>query len=107
MYAIQRSSLPTNRFEGARHGPSTISIIFSDSGPGDGPRLHRHPYDETWVIQEGRVQVWIGEETGEASAGDIVVSPPNTPHKFTNTGQALARLICIHASPTVSTEWLE
>lgn len=107
MYVINRSSLPSNRYEGVRHGPATVTILFSDSPPGDGPRLHRHPYDETWIVQEGRVQVWIGEETGEASAGDIAVAPPNTPHKFTNIGEEVARLICIHASPTVSTEWLE
>jgi mannose-6-phosphate isomerase-like protein (cupin superfamily) len=53
------------------------------------------------------VQVWIGEETGEASAGDMAVAPPNTPHKFKNVGQDVARLICVHASPTVIGEWLE
>jgi mannose-6-phosphate isomerase-like protein (cupin superfamily) len=107
MYVINRSSLPSIRYEGAKHGPATVSILFSDSLPGEGPRLHRHLYDETWIVQEGRVQVWIGEETGEAGAGDIVVAPPNTPHRFTNVGQDVARLICIHASATVSTEWLK
>jgi hypothetical protein len=53
MYVINRDSLPTIRYEGAKHGPT------------------------------------------------------NTPHKFTNIGDDVARLICIHASPTVSTEWLE
>jgi mannose-6-phosphate isomerase-like protein (cupin superfamily) len=107
MHIINKSSLPTNTYEGAKHGPSTVSIILSENEPGDGPRLHRHPYDETWIVQEGRVQVWIGEETGDASAGDILVAPPNTPHKFKNVGQDVARLICIHASPTIIGEWLE
>jgi mannose-6-phosphate isomerase-like protein (cupin superfamily) len=107
MYVTNKNSLPSNRYEGARHGPSTVTILFSENQPGDGPRLHRHPYDETWIVQEGRVQVWIGEETGEASGGDIAVAPPNTPHKFKNIGQDVAILICIHASPTVMTEWLE
>jgi mannose-6-phosphate isomerase-like protein (cupin superfamily) len=107
MHVINEASLPTNTYVGAEHGPSTVSIIFSDSAPGEGPRLHRHPYDETWFVQEGRVQVWIGDETGEAGAGDIVVAPPNTPHKFRTIGGDVARLICIHASPTLSTEWLE
>lgn len=38
--------------EGAEHG-ATISLILDRSEPGQGPRLHRHPYDETWVVQEG------------------------------------------------------
>lgn len=107
MYVINRSSIPSNTYRGAEHGPSTISIIFSESPPGDGPRLHRHPYDETWIVQQGRVQIWIGDETVEATAGDVAVAPPNSPHKFTNIGQDVATLICIHASPTVITEWLE
>jgi mannose-6-phosphate isomerase-like protein (cupin superfamily) len=107
MFVINQSALPTNTYEGIRHGPSTVSIILSESEPGGGPRLHRHPYDETWIVQEGRVQMWIGEETGEAGAGDIAVAPPNTPHKFKNIGQDLARLICIHASPMIIGEWLE
>jgi mannose-6-phosphate isomerase-like protein (cupin superfamily) len=107
MYVINRRALPSNRFQGSDHGPARISIILSESEFGTGPRLHRHPYDETWVIHEGRVQVWIGEETGEAGAGDIVVSPSNTPHKFTSIGQEIARLTCIHASPHVVTELLD
>ena len=31
-------------------------MILSGSEPGGGPRLHRHPYDETWVIEEGKVR---------------------------------------------------
>ena len=39
---------------GADHG-ATISLILDHSDPGQGPRLHRHPYDETWVVQDGHV----------------------------------------------------
>lgn len=80
MFIVNKCSLPTNTCEGDKHGPSTVSIILSESDPGSGPCLHRHPYDETWIVEEGRVQVWIGEDTGEASAGDIAIAPPNTPH---------------------------
>jgi hypothetical protein len=33
--------------------------------------------------------------------------PPDVPHKFTNQGPAHSRMICIHASPTIATEFLE
>jgi quercetin dioxygenase-like cupin family protein len=107
MHVVNRQSLPSNQFQGSEHGPARISIILTEAANGEGPRLHRHPYDETWIVHEGRVQVWIGEETAEASGGDIVVSPPNTAHKFKAVGEEIARLTCIHASPTVITEWLE
>jgi quercetin dioxygenase-like cupin family protein len=106
MHVINRRDLPTSLFRGADHGAS-VSIILSDSPPGDGPRLHRHPYEEIWIVQQGDVQLWIGDETTRATEGDIAVAPPNAAHKFKNVGDGLARLICIHSSPTVTTEWLE
>ena len=39
--------------------------------------------------------------------GDIVIVPPKVPHKFTNNGPGPANLVCIHASPTFVTEWLQ
>ncbi len=46
-------------------------MILSEPEPGGGPRLHRHPSDEIWVIERGNL------------------------------------LICIHANPTISSEFLE
>jgi quercetin dioxygenase-like cupin family protein len=91
---------------GADHG-ATISLIFDTSEPGQGPRLHRHPYDETWVVEEGNVTFQAGEERFQASAGDVVVVPPDAPHKFTNDGPGRSKMVCIHASPAFRTEWLE
>ncbi|HZE05627.1 MAG TPA: hypothetical protein VE127_10410, partial [Solirubrobacteraceae bacterium] len=42
-----------------------------------------------------------------AGPGDIVIVPPDTPHKFTNQGVGRSKLVCIHANPTFETEWLE
>ena len=54
MPVINVNTLATGNLEGAAHG-ATISLIFDHSEPGMGPRLHRHPYDETWVVQEGNL----------------------------------------------------
>jgi quercetin dioxygenase-like cupin family protein len=91
---------------GAEHG-ATISVILDHSRPGQGPRLHRHPYDETWIVQEGTLTFQLGDERFTAGPGDVVIAPPNTPHKFTNDGPGRSSLVCIHASPTFDTEWLE
>jgi mannose-6-phosphate isomerase-like protein (cupin superfamily) len=82
-------------------------LILDHSEPGQGPRLHRHPYDETWVVQEGSLAFRLGEERFLIGAGDIVIAPPGIAHKFTNDGPGPSHLVCIHASPTVITEWLE
>jgi hypothetical protein len=43
-------------FVGADHGGVPASFILDRSQPGDGPALHRHPYDEVWVLDEGRLR---------------------------------------------------
>ena len=106
MPMIAASSLPTGNLKGADHG-ATISLILDRSEPGHGPRLHEHPYDETWVVIDGHLTFHAGEERLDAGPGDIVIVPPNVPHKFTNNGPGPANLVCIHASPTFVTEWLE
>ena len=106
MPVIKAGSLPTGNLEGAAHG-ATISVILDRSEPGHGPRLHRHRYDETWVVNDGRLTFQAGGEELQAGPGDIVIVPANVPHKFTNRGPGAASLVCIHANPTFETEWLE
>lgn len=106
MPVINARDLPTGNLRGAEHG-ATISLILDRSEPGQGPRLHKHPYDETWVVIDGNITFHAGEEELKAGPGDILIVPPDTPHKFTNDGPERSYLVCIHASPTLKTEWLE
>jgi len=106
MPVIKAGTLETGNLKGAEHG-ATISLILDHSQPGHGPRLHRHPYDETWVVQDGNLTFQLGVERFQAGTGDIVVAPPGVPHKFTNDGPGPCALVCIHANPDMVTEWLE
>ena len=106
MAVIKTNPEETQTIQGAEHG-ATISLILDRSNTGQGPRLHRHLYDETWVVVEGTVKFQAGNEACAAGPGDVVIVPANTPHKFTNEGVAPSRLVCIHANPTVIGEWLE
>ena len=106
MPLIRSGAFPSGNLEGGEHG-ATVSIILDEGGPGHGPRLHRHPYDETWVVIEGSVTFQAGDETLTAERGDVVIVPPGMPHRFANDGPGRSRLVCIHASPRFETEWLE
>jgi mannose-6-phosphate isomerase-like protein (cupin superfamily) len=106
MPVIKSNAMPTENVRGVEHGAS-ISLILDCSAPGEGPRLHRHPYDETWVVVEGNLTFQAGDEQLDAAPGDIVLIPPGIPHKFINSGRTRANLVCIHANPTFDTEWLE
>lgn len=103
---IPANEVPTGNIKGIDYG-ATVSLILDHSQPGEGPRLHRHPYDETWVVIDGNVTFHSGEDTFQAGRGDIVIVPPDAPHKFTNDGPGQSHMVCIHANPTMVTEWLE
>jgi mannose-6-phosphate isomerase-like protein (cupin superfamily) len=94
-------------FQGARHGAGDVSFIWVVAQPGDGPRLHRHPYPETFIVLEGEATFTVGDETIVVTAGDIVVGPANVPHRFVNSGSGILRQIDIHDAGDFSTEWLE
>jgi mannose-6-phosphate isomerase-like protein (cupin superfamily) len=106
MPLVKAASFPDGNLEGGEHG-ATVSVILDEGEPGHGPRLHRHPYDETWVVVEGRVTFQAGDESLAAEPGDIVIVPAAVPHKFANTGPGRSRLVCVHANPSFVTEWLE
>jgi mannose-6-phosphate isomerase-like protein (cupin superfamily) len=85
----------------------TMSVITNDMAPGAGPALHKHPYEEVFVIVEGEATFTLGDETLVVRGGDEpVVAPPETPHAFKNTGTGRLVTVDIHASPVFKTEWL-
>ncbi|HEV2237828.1 MAG TPA: cupin domain-containing protein [Ktedonobacterales bacterium] len=94
-------------FQGYRYGDTPVSFIWVDAPPGAGPRLHRHPYVEVFIVLEGSVTFTVGNDQVAGAAGQVVVVPPNTPHKFINSGTGPLRQIDIHASDHFITEWLE
>jgi mannose-6-phosphate isomerase-like protein (cupin superfamily) len=103
---IHRGERDGSTIRGEDHGAS-ISLIIDESEPGHGPRLHRHAYDETWVIEEGNITFQVGGQQLKAGPGDVAIIPPGVPHKFVNDGPGRSRIVCIHASPTIVGEWLE
>ena len=94
-------------FEGHHHGDTNVSFIVIDAPPGSGPKLHKHPYEEVFVVQEGTVTFTAGDETIEARGGQVVVVEAGVAHKFVNSGTGRLRQIDIHASERFITEWLE
>src|SRR5215204_6169289 len=68
-------------------GGANISIILeSTSKEGVGPRLHRHPYAETFIIRRGSATFTIGAGSDAhevvGHGGQVIVVPADTPHTF-------------------------
>ena len=58
-------------------------------------------------LQQGSVTFTAGDETIEATGGQVVVVPAGVAHKFTNSGTGRLRQVDMHASERFVTEWLE
>lgn len=107
VYVVSRDRLAERgEFQGQEHGGTGISLIFVDAEPGNGPSLHRHEYDEVFIVQEGQATMTAGDRELVVNAGDIVVVPAGQPHGFVNSGTGRLRQIDIHLSPRYVTEWL-
>ena len=98
-------------FDGAFAGPhrgsvngETLStqvtvLAYGNDEPGLGPKLHVHPYDEVFVIQQGRARFFVGDQVIDAGPGETVLGPAGLPHKFVNLGPGRLQTIDIHLSP--------
>jgi quercetin dioxygenase-like cupin family protein len=108
-YVIKAGELPrgenSSTFDGHDHG-AQVSFFLSHNRAGTGPKLHRHPYEETFIVEEGDVLFTVGESTIGAGAGDIVVVPAGAPHKFVSRAPT-HRQVSIHPVARMETEWLE
>lgn len=108
---INRDDLPrdgnTFEFEGFRFPATEVSFIWVDMPPGGTIRLHKHPYQEIFVVQEGVSTFVVGSSTIEAHAGQVILVPAEVPHKFMNAGNTRLKQVDIHVSKQFITDWLE
>ena len=109
MFRLSPVSILSSTTRIFRAGPTRSAgwRLVVDSGPGEGPDPHTHPYSETFIVLEGRGRFRYGDGYVEAQAGEIVVVPPNTVHGFKGLGPGRLRMVTIHAAPAMETAWLE
>jgi mannose-6-phosphate isomerase-like protein (cupin superfamily) len=106
---IAIAGLPGNlvgRFEGREHG-SSVSFFVGSFPEGTGPKLHVHPYDETFIVEEGGATFTVADETLDVGAGNIVVVPAQTPHKFLSSAPDGMRMVSITPWGEMVQEWLD
>ena len=84
--------------EGRSLGTGITVLFYATDEVGKGPRLHVHPYDEVFIVRQGRARFEVGDRTIEAAEGDVVLGPAKVPHKFTNLGPGRLETTDIHLS---------
>lgn len=104
---LQSGTLPgsrhARRFEGREYG-SNVSFFLSHNPPGTGASLHRHPYEETFIVLEGRSTFTVDGQKIDAEAGSVVVVPAGAVHGFVSSGEGWLRQVGIHPSDHVMQE---
>ena len=108
---LHRDELPfdgnTYEFQGIQYQETNVSFIWVDMPPGGTIRLHKHPYEEIFIIQEGVATFTVGSVTLDARAGQVIIVPAAVPHKFMNLSDKQLKQIDIHVSKQFVTDWLE
>lgn len=63
-----------------------------------GPELHVHDAeDDSFYVLEGELTFTVDGDDVVAGAGTFLLVPPGVPHTFANRGDAIARILNVHA----------
>ena len=102
---LKPKGVNTAKFEGFNYGANT-SFFVVNSAPGKGAQKHRHPYEETFVILDGDIEVIVDGEMKMITGGHIAIIPPNTWHEFKNRSDHNATMVNIHpVSKMIQEDW--
>ena len=61
-------------------------------------RAHQHPTHEYWFVLEGTGIMQVGNEAKRVEVGELLYTPPNTPHMVLNDGDGTFRAFCFAQS---------
>jgi mannose-6-phosphate isomerase-like protein (cupin superfamily) len=80
---------------------SQTAVMALKPGEESGPKANEHPRSEqVLLVLEGEVRAEVGRARRRTlKAGDAVVVPPGTRHRFVNKGKRTARTLNFYAPP--------
>ena len=84
-----------------------ITLIFEEIAPGDRIPLHTHPIHEVIVIDDGRPEVTLGNETREVAPRSVIFIPAGTPHGTLNATRRPVRLFAMFPSERIGIHYLD
>ena len=80
-----------------------LQVISStiEPGGGTGDEAYTHDSDEeVVVVLEGALDLWVGAEHYRLETGDAVTHPSRVPHRNTNPGPGVARVLFCSTPPS-------
>ncbi len=95
------------RFITKDEGAANLTVGELVMEDGSALRLHTHPTDEAIILLDGRIEMVVGDEHREVSAGHTLLAPPGVPHRLINNTGAPARLYTIFPTDETVTEFVD
>jgi quercetin dioxygenase-like cupin family protein len=86
----------------AAEGSRSFTAIYAEIEPGNMLPRHCEQFDELVFVIEGTLEVTAGQETAQATAGEIVQLPAMVPHSARNVGSGTARALLMQPNGTVT-----
>jgi mannose-6-phosphate isomerase-like protein (cupin superfamily) len=82
-------------------GNASTAVLCVELDPGkSGPR-HIDMPEEILLVQQGEVEIEVGDERAVFGPGGLVLVPAMVPHVFRNVGEGRARIVGFFSSNTV------
>lgn len=102
MPVLTAPTAPTHDLGGARftslatpsRGATDTAVWKVEILPGTPATPHALTREEVFVVLEGKASVRIGDNAGQAQAGDAIVVPPGAEFELANAGAGPLRLLC-------------
>jgi quercetin dioxygenase-like cupin family protein len=76
-------------------GAPNFAMRLFELQPGGSTPLHSHAWEHEVFIIEGSAEISSEKGPARVSARDAVLVLPDEKHQFRNTGQSVARLLCM------------
>jgi quercetin dioxygenase-like cupin family protein len=82
-------------------GNASTAVLCVELEPGKAGPRHIDMPEEILLVEQGEVEIEIGDERGVFGAGGVVLVPSMVPHAFRNVGESRARIVGFFSSNTV------
>lgn len=94
-----RPGVRTRMRTSASNGSAQLCMFEQWCDPGHGAPTHYHAVEEVLCVIDGQADVWIGDERGALTSGQLVIVPAGRKHGFSNTGSAVLHIASTLAAP--------
>ncbi len=82
-------------------GTKNTAVVYFELEPGHRLGTHTDSAEEILLFLEGTAEIFLGDELGRVSAGEMAVVPAMVPHGMRNVGDETVRVVGFFSSNVV------